>query len=414
MVFNLRQTTGLELRFFGIFAVAYCAAFGITAEQHGILFNVRYLLLAVAAVTFLIPTVRIDGAASAEPRTSRFLILYLVLIAYGIAMSSLWGGSIFFSEEPENAIFLGLSVIYGVAIFGVLSALTRDPTRWASGMPTLSLFMVLPTLLVLFWGGLSLSPPGLNFQTIEGADLAYGQGFTKICVIAAVYFMVIATNERRAITLYGLSGFFMVLALLGGSRGELMAGLFALMFFLLRRPNAINMTLISAGALFLLVFVIQSGIWSEFAVFNRFASFAEGDFSMRDLLFVQALDLIGTGPCSLFGCGFNFFQIWHNYEFGLYPHNVFLEVIITFGLVIGGVATALSIFGAVNLYIRIGRNPLFYIFLVEFFSLQKSSSLIDFTTLPTFLCFAWAGARALGNLRTRADVRQMPLQPRNN
>jgi hypothetical protein len=229
-----------------------------------------------------------------------------------------------------------------------------------------------------------------------------------MCAIAGVYFLVIATNTKRSVGLYGISIAFLGLAVLSGSRGDILAGFFCVVLLLLRRPNIVNITVFSAAAVLLFVFVIQSGLWTEFVVFNRFVQLTDGDYSMRDLLFSEAITLIQFGNCNIVGCGFNYFQVWGNSEFGLYPHNVLLEMLITFGLLLGGGVALLSVVGAIVLYLRIGLNPLFYIFLVDFFTLQKSSSLIDFTALPTLLCFSWFGGRAFFDNR-RIRKRRVPL-----
>jgi len=413
MVFNLVRTRKQEFLFFSILSIGYASAFGITAFQHELSNYIRYILFASAVVVFFAPIFKSDEPAQQKLESFKFLILYLFFVLYGLVWSFLWGGSKLFAESQNSVPFLLLSIVYGFLMFGVVSSLYRDSQKWALGIPVLSLYLVISVLGDLMLGGISLSQLELKFETVEGDAAYYSQGFTKVCAVAGVYFLAIATNtSKREIGLYALAIAFLGLCILGGSRGDIMAGFFALALFLIRRPNALNVTLFASSTLFLFIFVIQSGIWAQFTVFNRFLEFTEGNFSKRDVLFSQAIQLIGESKCSLFGCGFNFFQLSNNYEFGLYPHNIFLESIITFGVLMGGAAVALCAYGAIILYLKVGKNPIFYIFLVDLFSFQKSGSILDYTSLPTLLCFAWFGWQAMLSRRAQVGARDTTRRSR--
>ena len=45
--------------------------------------------------------------------------------------------------------------------------------------------------------------------------------------------------------------------------------------------------------------------------------------------------------CALIGCGFNYFQVHFGFGPGGYPHNVFAELLITFGIPMGGLMVLL-------------------------------------------------------------------------
>lgn len=395
MIFKLRSLSREEILFFFAFSIVYSGAFGISNLHQQVFSHIRNFFAVASTLLFFITLFQAINGRLLKGSPA-FLATYIAFVLYGVIISYIYGGSVFFQEDIITNIFLAITVIYGFAIFQVVSLIYEDRNRWSLGMPTISVFVTCCALIVLATGGISLSPLSLNFENIEGGAEVYGQGFTKICAIAGVYFFVIATNiKRKPLTIYGLAFAFLTLSLLGGSRGDILAGAIALPMFLLRRPNALNITLVASGILIIFVLFIQSGTGSHFAVFNRFLQLSDGDYSMRDILFGQAYDLILSDSCVIFGCGFNYFQVFYNYVFGLYPHNIFLEAILTFGALFGLSTVLLAIYGAVSLYVRIGNNPIFYILVVDLVSLQKSSSLIDFTALPTLICFAWFGGRAL-------------------
>ena len=61
-----------------------------------------------------------------------------------------------------------------------------------------------------------------------------------------------------------------------------------------------------------------------------------------------------------------------------------------------------SLVGAYSLYRRVGSNPFFYFFVIEYIVSMKSGSLIDFSALPVLLSFAFFGFHAVGlSLRSR-------------
>lgn len=406
MAFTFKSLTREEALFLFAFSVVYSGAFGITNFHQQIFSYIRNFFVLASVVLFLLTLFRIFAGRGLNGSLV-FILTYTAFILYGVLLSYIYGGNVFFEENILRSIFLAITVIYGYAIFQVVSLIYEDPRRWSLGMPTISVFMACCALTALATGGISLSPLSLNFENIDGGAELYGQGFTKICAIAGVYFFVIATNIRRkALPIYGLAFAFLILSILGGSRGDILAGAIALPMFLMRRPNATNIALVTTGIFIIFILFIESGSGSEFAVFNRFLQLTDGDYSMRDILFSQVYTLILSESCVILGCGFNYFQVFYNYVFGLYPHNVFLETILTFGVLFGLSTVLLAIYGVIILYIKIGNNPIFYILLVDLISLQKSSSLIDFTALPTLICFAWFGGRALLNTPSRHTISQ--------
>jgi len=67
---------------------------------------------------------------------------------------------------------------------------------------------------------------------------------------------------------------------------------------------------------------------------------------------LDAINLLSDNPrCLLFGCGFGFFQSYHMYDKGLYPHNSIVEAVIVFGLPVVLVVGALFLRG-LYLYLR--------------------------------------------------------------
>jgi hypothetical protein len=144
-------------------------------------------------------------------------------------------------------------------------------------------------------------------------------------------------------------------------------------------------------------------LWGEITLLRRMIVTSGGDLGMRDILAIQAVDVLERNPtCALIGCGFNFFQVAMGYGYDVYPHNVFLESFITFGMLAGGVFGLFSLVGAYSLYRRVGSNPFFYFFVIEYIVSMKSGSLIDFSALPVLLSFAFFGFHAVGlSLRSR-------------
>ena len=186
---------------------------------------------------------------------------------------------------------------------------------------------------------------------------------------------------------------------LGGARGEFLIGLIVLSLILLRNLNKKRMVVIAIFLTFSLGLVLIN-YWElieTLLIFERLAVVGLGNYGSRDTLLFQSLDLLSDRiDCVLIGCGLNYFQIYYGYDYGMYPHNAFAELLITFGVPLGGLIIFLvctgSAFGFLSIY---SRSPLFWILLFFLGVSMKSGSLLGLTTLTSLIFFSYLGLLAL-------------------
>ncbi len=394
----------LSRTFVAFFALISIASATVNPVQYSVAVNLRYVLIAV--VLALISKM---GLAAIRAGTSgrdlfAFGCVLLGLYAYALTLSIAHGGFVFFGANKALLVFLLISFLYGNIIFMMLRRMWSDPGYMCSGTPVLSAYFLVTVGCVLAFGGLEWSfPPVMKFQTPDGQIDYYSQGFTKFCAMGGIYFFAKA-NQDKSMPGYLLAMLFFVFSLLGGARGDVLAGLLALLLLVFRRPRLVHFALLGAVSVGLFMFVMANqDLWGEITLLRRMIVISGGDLGMRDILAIQAVDVLEHNPsCALIGCGFNFFQVAMGYGYDVYPHNVFLESFITFGILAGGVVGLFSLIGAYSLYRRVGSNPFFYFFVIEYIVSMKSGSLIDFSALPVLLSFAFFGLHAVGrSLRSR-------------
>jgi hypothetical protein len=132
-------------------------------------------------------------------------------------------------------------------------------------------------------------------------------------------------------------------------------------------------------------------------------------FGMRDVLLAKCIELLINEPiCLFFGGGIGFFQYYFGYHPGMYPHNVPVEFLISFGLVFTLPLIYFVSRGLVQIYRLEGFESQF-LFVFAYFLLVglKSGSVITSYLLVgcmTFLCMrGWIKA---GTITGRQEILQ--------
>jgi hypothetical protein len=256
--------------------------------------------------------------------------------------------------------------------------LITDSTVW---MYVVFTFVIL--ILTVFLGGLRFDGSlhfVYTFTTSDGSEITYSQGISKFYGLAAVLIagLIAQPGQSPAHTaaLGGLLVLFLLLSLLGGGRGDFV---FALLLSLIR------LGFIKLFALFCLMsfvsVVYQDFLYVQLAnyafLFGRF-SLLTVTYGMRDLLLENSFSLLAQEPiCLIFGCGIGYFQNYYGYQAGLFPHNVPVEFLISFGLLFFIPVFFLTLVGLWKIYIRETMSSHFgFIFLFFFLISLKSGTLL--------------------------------------
>ena len=251
------------------------------------------------------------------------------------------------------------------------------------------LFLVL-TLIFLTLDGYNFDNYTYNFETVIYQNKIitpqYSQGLTAIFFLASftsLYLYKEVNIKKNPIMFFWYFAafiFFLFFAFQGAARGETFFGLLILLCMLLGNIKNFKIVLI----FFFLIILIGNIYFEDLLVFRRFEVLFDGDFGYRDELIKLSLNLLYNEPkCLILGCGFNFFQDYYGFDYGMYPHNVILEFVITYGLLISIVIFSLVFIGLKNIIFSKSKILLIDIFVIYFFFIMlKSGTLILPTNFP--------------------------------
>jgi hypothetical protein len=181
-----------------------------------------------------------------------------------------------------------------------------------------------------------------------------------------------------------------------GARGDFAVGVIVTFLIMIRYFSLKNVlvSFVVLSSIIIAVLLNFSQLISDLLIFKRFTVLFEGeDFGMRDVLLTQSIDLLKEQAACLFmGCGFNYFQIFYGYGFGMYPHNILAELVITFGVFLGGILIVLAGLGiAFGFLSHYSYRFIYWIFLYYFLVAFKSGSLIGITSIPSVIFFSYLG-----------------------
>ncbi len=337
------------------------------------------------------------------------IVFHLILLSYGLFLSSINGGYVLFESRELMYTFLALFLTLALtlelnrnSIFFNWSISNASSIKYYKGQINLNLFLIIlliisPFLLYIF-DAVELRPiPRINFD-LSAADGGYLQATSKFFGLGAILLLFIALQEKTlTLSIFFLSISFVMLGLsgLGGARGEFLICILVMFFLLFSFPTRkknLFLILTCFGALFYF-FSFFAETLDGLKIVQRFSVLGSGNFGARDQLLIQSFHLLGERlDCALIGCGFNYFQVHFGYGYGTYPHNVFAELLITFGVPLGGAVVILVCMGVAFGFLNsIKRTPLFWVFLYFLGINLKSGSLLGLTSIPVLLYFSHIG-----------------------
>lgn len=287
------------------------------------------------------------------------------------------------SALPSISSYFVLTIL-AAAIFSLFYLAPENRPIIAAPAAWMYIFFSLVILAVtVLMGGLLLDGfPSFvySYTTIEGSLLTYSQGVSKFYGLAAILTAGLVSDTRNFLFWRLFCGslliLFLLLSLIGGGRGDFV---FALLISLLRLRKKYFLALAAAG--FLLVLpaaeILERIVGEYSSLATRYAALLDS-YGMRDRLFFESVSLLLSEPtCLLLGCGIGFFQSYYDYPPGLYPHNVPLEFLISFGVVFCFPLVILILLGFKNNHLREGPASHFsFVFLYFLLVSLKSGSLL--------------------------------------
>lgn len=199
---------------------------------------------------------------------------------------------------------------------------------------------------------------------------------------------------------------FLFLSLIGGGRGDFVFALLTSMLVLGKLYAAAVVSIVT-----LMGMVYASAVEELLSTYSILAErfFAlSNSLGMRDTLIADSLNLLLDNPvCMAVGCGIGFFQSYYDYPASLYPHNVLLETLISFGLIPTFALAFFALTGRSRMRELHGKSPNFVAMTVFFILISfKSGALLTAFLLWGGLIFlALHGiARLQGNKQEKAKI----------
>ncbi len=319
------------------------------------------------------------------------VMLCILVISYGLALSVLNGGYEIVQADllRDTLLIIAFSLVFSGSQDRIIS------DRLAKIILFYGVFFFFITI---FLGGLDLSyPPKFVFEysaDLLGRATEYSQGVSKFYGFMAIISGFLSVKACRPSISFGylvLTLLFISLSALGGARGDSVAAIVIVMIFVFAFGGR-QLKSAVVGLVIFSVFLLSSVFEvSDFVLFSRLQGLDDG-LGPRGDLYRMAYELIsGQYFCSFFGCGFGYFQNHFNLAPGYYPHNLFLELAIVYGI-------PLSVFFLMvvgyAVYVDVRRNGaaniLFYLVLFYLFIIQlKSGTLLGaWWLMAGFVCLS--------------------------
>lgn len=374
----MRESKILSVGIFGFLVLTTISGLVTTYEAR----EAIYLFRLIAAGFVLIATIFVVFKLHIPKVVAVALFCYFFGIIYATSAAAISGGL----EVSGQYMLVDFVVpLCGIVLFGA---------RFNESVQVFSekflnfflVYAVFALLLTIIFGGVSLQfPPRFIFEVGSdeiGREENYSLGITSFYVLASIAASIGIVRSgisfRGMIYLF-LMLLFLFLSVLGGGRGEIVAGILVISFILLRVRRV---RLISIGALVFCTVIAFLFDWSflfeSFVALQRFQLIFEGDMSARDILLVNVFELLLDQPLCLFlGCGPGFFQKYYGYGFGFYPHNSIAEAVLIFGFPLFLIAIFFAVYGFYR-YCKMVRGGDFFMafFIYNFFVSLKSGYLL--------------------------------------
>lgn len=322
-------------------------------------------------------------------KTQYLIIIFLISIfmIYSYIISIIYGTTI-----NNTDIFTTLALTIG----GTYILINNNLNDYSKSVGE---FFVIYCLVILAFniliGGLTFEPfPRFNFEYISNqldAYVDYSPGISQIFALGALAVASLTNyynRQKTRLMLITLAMVFLILSLIGGSRGDSLAGV-ALIFiyFMLNLNYKFKFSFIVILAVFSIL-LYNFVNFEALVIFQRISDLSN-NYGLRDVLFSQSINLLYENlNCLIFGCGFNFFQYYYQHPLGLYPHNILLELLITVGLPVTGLISYL-VYRGFKIYRNYNKNEnlIVLFFLFSLFVGFKSGSITSSWLLITLSCY---------------------------
>ena len=370
-----------------------------TVESYSIIFYLRFVFFILLVVfMFIVVYKRVNILFSVVPLCTLFLYNYYLISIHEVDM--LFSDSINF-----------MLIIFGVVVITFTFG-KKDDSSDVERLIIFGLYLFFGFSLILLFisGGVSIEmPPKFNLtygSLLIGREETYSLGLSNFYGLMAIVFLY--SYYKRYSNDYVLvffSIFSLYLCMLGGARGEFLITVSILCTLVVYYNLSVTKLLFIVVvfsilvSLFFLNFdeIVSSDQFTSNILLKRMELLLSGDFSSRDTLINNALELFYETPiCFIAGCGIGFFQYYNDFPLSLYPHNFLIEMLVSFGILLSTSLLIIMLLGWLLFVKRTGGGILSLIFVYSFLVSLKSGSMMTswfvFSVIMFFNCYFIAAA----------------------
>lgn len=319
------------------------------------------------------------------------LLVFLGLLLYGLLLAQIKGDF----DLAQTHLFMDVLLI----ITGAFLLSSFQDWNLSIELEKLFLFYV---IVILFFtiaiGGLIFQPLPqfvLEVPVDSKKEVYYSQGLSKFYGVGAIAAGLLATKRKqlpKACYLFCML-FLLLLSLLGGARGDSIIAVFVCMLIVLKHEK-FKVLFYLPFVLIALNLIIINIDYENLIFVKRFQDMVSGGPNARAQLYEQAYNLLTHNPdCFSLGCGLAYFQHYYSLEFGLYPHNQIIELVITYGIFLTTLIFSLTAVGLVVNRHKL-KSMLFIVLFVFYFALlgMKSGYFLGNWLLVSFVLFCISSA----------------------
>lgn len=311
-------------------------------------------------------------------------ICLLWIIFYGLILSVFFGG--FSIIKINELIYILISILFFILTIEIKNENIN-----------LKYYILFSLVILILSGSVNLQNGiKIDFTMQKENYRDYSQGFSFVySIFSLLLFNEFVKNKNIINLLLFIICFYLVV--LGAARGEFIA--LIVVIFIISIKNNYKKTLIFT------LFIIITSIYTisklefenEILLFYRIAQIDQNNLGLRDILWINGYELL-LNDVSFFGNGFNYYQKYYNYPDSMYPHNIILELMITYGF-FGLLISLIMVIGCVNLCKK--QNTINIITLYIFLVLLKSGSLFNFFSFWVISLLVYNAIELLNDLNDK-------------
>lgn len=285
--------------------------------------------------------------------------------------------SLFHKSDIENYFYYLIFIIF----FSIVFSYKKEPIK-KDDIPIFILLFISNITIMFIENNLIYN--GILYFNFE--DASYSKPLTLYYAISVLFFVNSIKQTKK--TIYKvlqiiLTLLSLYLAIMSGGRAEIICLLIAIGFTL--RKHILSILFVSIVLFIIVNLTFDNEVLQKFngisRLINSFDFSNNSVLSMRDILILIFINNIDV-DCFILGCGINSFQLYNNLSYGLYPHNIILEIIHTIGLV-GLFLFLILFYKAAKKLNELEKSTLFLILLISLLSGQLITNFLLFYFLNT-------------------------------